>query len=182
MNPSLGPYPRVRIVLCSADASPISQRKEPCEAAFFYPGASWVGAVRNAAEDERCKFVILTTAYGMVEPFDIIAPYDLHIDADTYQVQEKWKQTIPSLIGQGRYDILVFYPGGCPRGKYLRLLKPIVGENGVSLITFGRPNMFDSGKIADVVSCLCQGTSIEGLKSILKYPEYLEFFPVNISL
>ena len=41
-NTVIGPYNRDRIALCSADASPKSQRKTRCEAAFFFlVGNGW---------------------------------------------------------------------------------------------------------------------------------------------
>lgn len=178
MKMEIGPYSRDRIVLCSADASPErSQRQEPGYAGHFFPGAKWVGRMRNAASNLRCKFVILTTAHGMVGEFDTISPYDLHIYADTAKVERNWRRTIPLLIGNGQYDLLLFYAGGCPKEAYLEALKPILHENQISLLTFGRANVCDMGRVEDIVELLTTGTDLDQLRSILKYPQYLEFHP-----
>ena len=178
MKNLIGPYRKDRIVLCSADASPQrSQRKTSDYAFAFFPGAKWVGMAANAGTTLGCKFVILTTAYGMVDPFDSISPYDLHIDDDTALVERNWRRTIPVLLGKRRYDLLLFYAGGCPKEAYLQVLIPILHENLISLLTFGRANMYDSGKIEDIFRLLVKGTDLDGLRSALKYPEYLEFSP-----
>ena len=175
----IGPYSKDRIVLCSTDAHPDSQRKEPYYAGFFFPGATWVGAVRNAAQDLECRLVVLTTAHGMVDSLDLIGPYDLHIYADMRKVGRNWSETIPCLMGKNQCDLVVLYTGGCPREPYIELLKPVLHDNGISLIAFGKPNTFDSGRVVDVARLLMNGTHLEELRSILKSPDTLEFFPVE---
>jgi hypothetical protein len=175
MKPVIGPYSRDRIVLCSADAAPKAQRDTPCEAGYFFPGAAWVGALRNAAERLGCRFVILTSAYGMVDPDDVIAPYDLEIYGHEAEVASNWKRTIPSLIGN-KCDVVVFHSGGCPKEECTQILEPVLRDNSISLITFGRPNMFDVGKAETIVKLLISGTSIDELRSILRCPDRLELF------
>ncbi len=173
----IGPYPKSKIVLCSADASPNSQRKHPGEAAYFFPGGKWVGTLRNAAERLGCRFVILTTEHGMVNPGDVIHPYDAAIAEHRLRVTEKWRETIPHLLANLSGSLLVFYSGGCPRDAYIDVLEPILHAQGVSLITFGRPNMFDIDKIDKFVGLLIKGTSLDELTSILRCPDRLEFYP-----
>lgn len=173
----IGPYPRTRIVLCSADASPKSQLKEKGKAAHFFPGAKWVGAVRNAARDLECRFVILTSAHGMVNPDDEISPYDLKAEDDEQKVAEIWRNTVPQILGRDNYSLLLFYAGGVPIKDYMKLFLPILRDLKIDFITFGRPNMYDSGKIKDMDEMLEKGSSIDKLKCILKYPEYLRFVP-----
>ncbi len=175
----IGPYSIQRIVLCSADASPRSQRRRPCNAASFYPGAKWVGAMRNAATRLGCNLVIITTAHGMVNPEDEIGPYDLHIRGHEEEVRSIWRRTIPLVLGQNRFDILVLYFGGCPRYPALEIIREILHEMHISLITFGKPNMFDIDRVDDLVHLLEKGTSLEELRSLTGYPERLEFFPAN---
>lgn len=175
----IGPFPKDRIVLCSADAGPGSQRDYSCEAAYFFPEAKWVGAVRNIAEKLGYRFVILTTGHGMVNPWDTIDPYDKHINEYPREVNEKWIETIPKILGSDQYDILVFYPGGCPRDLYIELMMPILNSINISLITFGRPNMYDINKLPDVIKFLVSGTNNDELKSILKCPEWLEYYPAR---
>lgn len=172
---SIGPYRRDRIVLCSADAK--SQAATACEAAYFFPKAKWVGAVRNAANSLGCKFVILTTAHGMIKPDKIIDPYDLKAEDNKEYVAEIWRNTVPQLLGNNQYDLIVFYAGGVPRQPYLDLFLPILRDMKIDFITFGRPNMYDSGKIGSVVKKTERGSSIDGLKTILNYPEWLLFVP-----
>ena len=74
MKTLLGPVPKEKIILCSADAHPDSQRNSADRAGNFFPNAPWVGAVRNCAERLHCKFVILTTGHGLVGPEDVINP------------------------------------------------------------------------------------------------------------
>ena len=174
----LGPYPIDRIVLCSADAGPKSQSDNSAEARYFFTRASWVGAVRNTAEDLGCKFVILTTAHGMVNSEDMINPYDTHIGTYRSEVDAQWQQTIPHVLGTHQYGLIVFYAGGCPRDLYLDLLMPILRNAGISLITFGKPNMYDVGKLEEFTKLIVKGTTIKELESILKYPDELEFIPV----
>lgn len=172
-----GPYKRDRILLCSADAGPHSQRDRPCEAGFFFPGAKWVGAMRNRAERLGCDFAILTTGHGMVRPWDIIEPYDMHVDEFRDEVKAIWEKTVPRFFAGKPYDILLFYAGGCPRKPMLELLLPILEEHRVPLMTFGRPMMFDFDKVDAVVGALVRGTTCEEIKAILHKPERLEFYP-----
>jgi hypothetical protein len=177
MQTLIGPYPRSKIVLCSADAGPASQREKSGEAGYFFPRGRWVGALRNAAERLGCRFVILTTAHGMVNPGDVIHHYDLHITEHKLRVTENWRQTIPHLLAGMPGSLLVFYSGGCPRDIYIEVLRPILYAQRISLITFGRPNAFDIGKIDEFVDLLMKGTSLAELRSILKCPDKLEFYP-----
>jgi len=170
----LGPYKRNRIVLCSADAGPASQAKES-EAARFFPGAKWVGTVRNSANDLHYKFVILTTAHGIVNPHNIIRPYDVPIEKHKKEVSDKLQNTVPTILGGNQYDLLWFYAGGCPRDVYMELFLPILRDLKIDFITFGRPNMFDIGKIKVIAEMLEKGASMDDLKSKLKCPERLIF-------
>jgi len=174
----VGPYRRNEIVLCSSDAGPGSQRDIACEAGYFFPGGKWVGAIRNAAERLMCRFVILTTGHGMVNPHDIITPYDMHIDDYEEQVREIMNRTIPQLIGNDRYKIVIFYAGGVPREPYIKVMKPIFHDIQLDLLTFGKPNMVDVGKIDQIVELLTKagGTSADELKSVLKLPERFQFY------
>ena len=122
----IGPHRPSEILLCSADASPKSQKAQPAEAGIFFPGAKWVGAVRNSARRMQCPFLILSTAYGMVTNDEIINPFDLHIDVYPEKVKEIWNRTIPSVLSNKRYRIMVFYAGGCPRESYIDLIKPLL--------------------------------------------------------
>lgn len=175
----IGPYSIQKTVLCSADASPRSQRRRPCNAASFYPGAKWVGAMRNAAKRLGCNLVIITTAHGMVNPEDEIGPYDLHIRGHEEEIRSIWRRTIPLVLGQNRFDILVLCFGGCPRYPALEIIREILQEMHISLITFGKPNMFDIDKIDNLVHLLVRGTYLDELKSIMGYPDRLKFFPIN---
>jgi hypothetical protein len=74
---------------------------------------------------------------------------------------------------------MVFYAGGCPRDEMLRVMLPILCEQEIDLLTFGRPNMYDVGKIDEVVQLLISGTSTSKIKRILKKPERLKFYPCN---
>ena len=179
METPVGPFGRERIVLCSADAGPGSQRDYQCEAGFFFPEGKWVGAVRNCSDRLGCDFVILTTAHGMVRPWETIEPYDMHVNEFREKVREIWEKTIPKTLGNNRYDIMVFYAGGCPREPMIELLLPLLQENDISLITFGRPNMFDIDKTDEFVEALVSGTTFEELESILKKPERLEYYPTG---
>lgn len=89
MKTILGPIRKEKLILCSADASPDAQRNEPGPAAYFFPNAAWVGAVRNSAERLGCRFVILTTGYGLVESGDLISPFDAHIEQYPVEVRER---------------------------------------------------------------------------------------------
>jgi hypothetical protein len=175
----IGPYARERIVLCSPDAKPGSQREEPGPAGTFFPGAKWVGAVRNAAERLGCRFVVLTTGHGMVNQDDTIEPYDLPLQENQQAVQRNWEKTIPGLVGNNQCDVLVFFSGGVSRDAYLELLNPIVRRLGVDLITFGRPNMVDAGNIDQVVTLLINGTTVDEIRPTLTAPDNLEYFPAS---
>jgi hypothetical protein len=177
----IGPVPRSRIALCSGDAGPKSQRTTPSEAADFFPEGRWVGRVRNAANSLGVRFFVLTTGYGLVEPDAVLGAYDLPIQKNKPQVDTHWRQTIPQLIRASEYDIMVFYPGGCPPDLYVKLLAPILQQQGVSLVTFGRPNMYDSNKIEPFVELLTKGASLEELRSLLGQPERLQYFPAGVS-
>ncbi len=177
MRTQIGPVLTSRIILCSADAHPDSQRGEQKSAEYFFPGGRWVGAMRNASHNLGCRFVILTTGYGLVNPDDLLEKYDKHIDKYRSFVAELWGQTVPRVLGAHQYDMMVFYAGGCPREKYLEVLWPLMLSAGISLITFGQPNMCDAGKIERFVKMIVRGTSLDELRDILKYPERLEYYP-----
>jgi hypothetical protein len=176
MKTVLGPIPIDKIILCSADARPDSQRDSPDKAGYFFPHAPWVGAIRNDAERLNCKFVILTTGHGLVEPDDVIGPYDMHIDEYTTEVDKKWRLTIPTVLSMDRNSLMIFYAGGCPRDPYIELLKPILNPLGISLLSFGKPNMFDIDKIEECVKMLTEGIPLVDIASILKHPDRLEFY------
>jgi len=173
------PYRLERIVLCSADAGPDSQRKEPDRADNFYPGGKWVGALRNTSKANGYRFVILTTGHGMVNPDKIITPYDAHIDEYKDQIDVRWRATIPQCLSYSQYDIMVFYAGGCPRKSYVSLLWPILNDIGISLLTFGRPSMRDIGSTKTILQLLKQGTTQEEIRAKLKLPERFEFYSSN---
>jgi hypothetical protein len=175
MRALLGPIPRDKIILCSADASPSAQRDTAHSAGYFFPRAPWVGAVRNYAENLDCKFVILTTGHGLVGADDVISPYDVHITDHPTEVAERWQATIPAVLNRNRNGLMLFYAGGCPRDSYIELSKPILRSLGISLLSFGKPNMFDVDKIEGCVEMLAQGTSLAEIASILKHPDRLEF-------
>jgi hypothetical protein len=123
-----------------------------------------------------CRFVILTTGHGLVTRDDVISPYDMHIRDFAPQVSEKWHTTVEALLGGGTQTLMLFYAGGCPRDSYLEILRPILHSLGTSLITFGRPNMFDVDKIGEFTELLVRGALLSELKSILKCPERLECY------
>jgi hypothetical protein len=175
-NQIIGPYNIANIALCSLDAAPRSQRTTPGSAEFFFPGARWVGATRNAAQRLGCQFVILT-GEGMVNPADIIKPYDLALTDETQDhIRSRWVETIPNIIGNHEIKIMVTYFGGCPREPILELLCPILHDNNFSLLTFGRPNMFDIGKIDDIVEKITLGSTFNNIKDVLSYPDRLLFY------
>jgi hypothetical protein len=153
------------------------QRKEPRAAGDFFPHAHWVGTLRNASETLSCRFVIITTQHGMVNPDDVISPYDLHIVGHSVEVHENWLRTIPRLIDRNRYEngLLIFYAGGCPREPMVDLMRPILRELCVDLLSFGRPNMFDVNKIEEVFEQVSHGTTIGALKGVLRLPDRLLF-------
>jgi len=101
----IGPFDRSEIVLCSADASPNTQKKHDDEAEYFFPGAKWVRAIGNSARRQNCRFVILTTEHGMVNPEEIINHYDRHVEDYREFVRGKWQDTIPSLLKGRGYEI-----------------------------------------------------------------------------
>lgn len=171
----IGPIPRSRIVLCSGDAGPDSQLSQNGIAGRLFPGGKWVGAMRNAAARLNCRFVILTTKHGLIESDTVIEPYDLHIRANRDQVREIWNRTIPRLITPTSVDVVVFHAGGCP-AEYVDELWPILKRCGVSLLVFGRPNMVDIGKVDTIVGAIERGTSLDELKSKLKFPADLKYF------
>ena len=173
----LGPYQGGRIVLCSGDASPRSQRNIPGEAGYFYPGAKWVGATRNSSERLNCRFVIFAGPYGLVDPWEIIAPYDVpgHTEEEQTMIRDNLSRTIPQLIGQNRYDVFVLYAGANPRDIIIEMMWPILEHNGIDLITFGKPNTADVGKLDNVVALLIRGTTLNELRTILRYPERLKY-------
>lgn len=171
----VGPYPRTKIVICSADASPKSQLTHKGQAAYFFPGAPWVGAVRNAAHDLGCRFVILTSAHGMVNPDDVIDPYDLVANGNEQKVAEIWRDTVPTILERDKCDLLLFYAGGVPIDHYRKLLLPILRDLRIDFITFGRPMMFDSGKIQVITELLEKGCSLDELRSVLRCPKRLIF-------
>ena len=175
----IGPFEISRIVLCSADASPKSQRRELDNAAYFYPGAKWVGALRNAAGKLGCKFVILTTAHGLVNPEERIAPYDLALRhrENEERIEAIWRETFPRILKKGGYDIFIICFGGCPRDPALDMIGQILSPMNISLMTFGKPNMLDIGKAEEIVNCLQKGTSLDKMKSFLKCPDRLKFIP-----
>lgn len=70
---------------------------------------------------------------------------------------------------------MVFYAGGCPRDAYMELLRPILGELGISILSFGRPNTYDVNKIAPCIHMLETGTSLEDIASILTLPARLVY-------
>jgi len=174
----LGPYQRDRIVLCSGDGSPKSQRTHPCEAGDFFPGAKWVGATRNSAERLNCRFVIFAGPYGLVDPWEVIAPYDVpgHIEEEQIMIRERFNQTIPQLIGEHRYDVAILYAGANPRDMIIEMMWPILQHNNINLITFGKPNMGDVGKLDNAVELLIRGTTLNQLREILRFPQRLKYF------
>ncbi len=171
----IGPYQRERIVLCSGDASPRSQRNIPGEAGYFFPGAKWVGATRNSAERLNCRFVIFAGPYGLVDPYQIIAPYDVpgHTEEEQTMIRDRLFQTIPLLIGGNRYDVVVLYAGANPRDIIIEMMWPILEDNDIDLVTFGKPNMADMGKLDNVVDLLIGGTTLNELRTILRFPQRL---------
>jgi hypothetical protein len=45
-----------------------------------------------------CDFFIITTAHGMVDPTQIISPYDMHINKYPTEVEANWQTTIPAMV------------------------------------------------------------------------------------
>jgi hypothetical protein len=112
----------------------------------------------------------------MVNPEVVIEPYDVHIDDYPKLVEKNWYYTALNLLGGNQYDILILYRGGCP-DSYIPVLRPILHGLNISLITFGRPNMYDIGKLGEFTNRIINGTTYEGLKSILRFPAELKFYP-----
>jgi len=135
-----------------------------------------VKALFNVALKLGCRSVILTTGHGMVNPYDVIEPYDFPIGSEAVYVMHKWADTVPRLLGGNRYDVLLFYAGGCPKDAYIEVMRPIVRRLMVDLISFGRPNMFDFPSISQVVELLVHGTTEDDIKSLLDLPDQLRFF------
>jgi len=175
----IGPYHTHEIVLCSADAGPRCQRSQSDQAQFFFPKAKWVGAFRNAAERLYCDFLILTTQHGLVEPHRKITPYDLHINQHHQAVQDNWLETIPALMQGAQYKLMVFYASGCPRDEMIEVMLPILRQQGIALLTFGRPYMYDVDKIDTIWGMLMRGTTAEEIVAILGVPERFEYYPVD---
>ena len=175
----IGPYHSDEIVLCSADAGPSSQRVKPDQAQYFFPGAKWVGALRNAAERLSCDFLILTTQHGIVEPHQIIFPYDMHIKQHRQMVTKKWHATIPALTISHEYRLMIFYAGGCPRDEMIEVMLPILQQQRIAILTFGRPNMYDVDKVDTIRDMLMNGTTDSKIRSILKVPKRFEYYPVG---
>ena len=74
---------------------------------------------------------------------------------------------------------MVFYAGGCPRDEMLEVMWPVLKQQGVALLTFGRSNMFDITKVKRIWSMLRKGTTDEKIKSILRVPERFRYYPVD---
>ena len=117
----------------------------------------------------------------MVNPADIIAPYDKHIDDYKKEVTDIWHKTIPVILGNNKHErrIMVFYAGAVPRDPYIKILRPILNDLNHDIISFGRPAMFDSNKIDRIVDLLISGTSEQEIKSVLRLPERFIFIPVQ---
>lgn len=79
------------------------------------------------------------------------------------------------MLREASNSLVLFYAGGCPREPYLEMSKPIFRSLGISLLTFGRPNMFDVDKIEECAEMLFRGTSLNEIASILGQPDRLEF-------
>jgi hypothetical protein len=103
----------------------------------------------------------------------------MHINEYPEEVGTKWRVTIPAMVGSGRYKLMIFYAGGCPRDEMLSAMFPILTENKIDLLTFGRPNMYDVNKIKNIFQMLIDGTSTSEIKNILKVPDRLKFCPCN---
>jgi hypothetical protein len=77
----------------------------------------------------------------------MITPNYMHIDDYPTRVAETWNRTIPARFARNRNSLMLFYAGGCPRDRYIAVLKPILRTLGISLLTFGRPFMVDINNI-----------------------------------
>jgi hypothetical protein len=175
----IGPYPAREILLLSADASPNSQREEPGEAGFFFPGGHWVGAVRNTAERTGCDFRIVATEHGFVSSDEVITPYDFHIDIDPARARAIWAESFARKVPRDRYKLAIFYAGGCPRKSYLEIIVPLCHAAGIGVLTFGQPNMYDIGKLDQVVDLVVAGTMLEELRAIMGVPGRVEHYSVG---
>jgi hypothetical protein len=175
----IGPYHSNEMVLCSADAGPSSQKNEPTQAQYFFPEGRWVAALRNTADSLKCNFLVLTTQHGLVERDQVITPYDMHINDFHQEITEKWSQTIPALMQASQYKLMIFYAGGCPRRPMLDVMLPVLRQQRVALLTFGRPNMYDVGMLDKIWNLLLRGSTDQEIKSILKAPECFEFYPFD---
>jgi hypothetical protein len=54
---------------------------------------------------------------------------------------------------------------------------PILHQNNIDLLSFGKPNMFDIDKIGIIVNNLTKGISINELRAILRLPGRILFSP-----
>jgi hypothetical protein len=61
---------------------------------------------------------------------------------------------------------------------------PILKQQRIAFLTFGRPNMFDVGKVGTIWNMLMSGTTDSKIRSILKVPErFAYYYPVdNVAL
>jgi hypothetical protein len=163
------------ILLCSGDASPNSQRGGSGPAGYFFPRAKWVGKLRNDSTKLGCAFGILSTEYGLIGQDEIIRGYDLKLTPDNIgQIRLIWQRTIPPFVEE-IYKIMIYYSGGNSREPGLSILKAILQRSRIALITYGKPNMYDIGKTRNIIQCLIDGTTITQLKSLLAYPEEIDF-------
>ncbi len=81
----------------------------------------------------------------------------------------------PAILVRNHYDIMVFYGGGVPKKIYSELLFPLLRSLKIDFLTFGRPMMFDVGKVVEIVEEVKMGTFFAKLQKILRCPEYLLF-------
>ena len=132
--------------------------------------------MRNSAEALRCRFVILTTGHGLVNPETEITPYDAHINQYPEEVKRRWQETIPQVLENNRNCLILFYAGGCPRESYLEKFIPILRQLGISLLTFGQPMMVDVNHIEECANMLFGGTTLEEIAQILGQPDELKFY------
>ncbi len=176
MKTQLGPVPIDKLILCAADAGVGAQSDLPAAAEHCFPGAPWVAAVGDVAKRVGAKCVVLTTGHGLVRAKDVIAPYDLPIQTHGREVDVYWRTTIPAVLHAHKHELMLFYAGGSPRDLYLEHLLPHLRELGISLLTFGRPNMVDVDQLEPVVHALSAGTTLEAIAARLKHPNRLQFY------
>jgi len=112
----------------------------------------------------------------MVDPGTVIEPYDMHINDYPRQVKKNWSNTARKVLGNNQYDILILYRGGCP-DSYVPMLQPILRNLNISLLTFGRPNMYDFNNLERVTNLIIQGTTYAELKPIVSLTKRLWFYP-----